>query len=228
MDVYGQLGETVSQSTTIQVLDRWPLVLRPGTGGHYQYLDTASKRNAACFLNLVEDLPSGLTVVEHFGGVGMFSTIIEQVLRPRWHIIGDIDDDCAKQLAATFEAEPHVSVTCVDAKETMGLVPAQLVVLDFAYATIKHHGDWPWAHVVEAKPRYIVFADTALRRLGLHRELYSRLFGCPIVTHEDYVNAYSRYLWAHYGYSVTREAHHVYSYMRLEPTPPGIVQFTKV
>ena len=219
---------TTLQSTTLQVLDRWPLVLRPGAGGHYQYLDTASKHNTACFLELVKDLPQGLTVVEHFGGVGMFSTIIEQVLHPRWHIIGDIDADCAAQLTELFAGDDHVSVVQVDAKETMGLVPAQLAVLDFAYATIKHHGEWPWARVVEAKPRYIVFADTALRRLGLHRALYSRLFGSPIVTHEDYVHAYSRYLWAHYGYSVVREAHHVYSYMRVEPVPCGLIQFVKV
>lgn len=213
---------------TIQVLDRWPLVLRPGTGGHYQYLDTASKRNSACFLNLIEDLPQGISVVEHFGGVGMFSTIIQQVLHPQQHIIEDLDEDCVAQLSSLFVGDDQVSVARADAKISMGSRPVDLVVLDFAYATIKHHGEWPWARVTATQPRYIVFADTALRRLGLHRKLYSQLFGCPIVTHEDYVEAYSRYLWGHYGYSVVREAHHVYSYMRLESVPCGPIQYTKV
>ncbi len=201
---------------TIQICDQWPLKLRAGFGGHFAYLDTASKRNAACFLSLLGGIPQGTSVVEYFGGVGIFSTIIQNVIRPTYHRAFDIDDDCVAQL----QTLDRVGASYGDAKQTMGTIDAQMVVLDFAVATAKHHDEWPWGRVCSAKPNYIVWSDTALRRLGLHRELYSRIFGTPIVSHEDYVRAYSRLLWDRYGYSVTREAHHVYSYMRAEPVPP--------
>lgn len=212
-------------SDSILVCGQWPLPLRPGTGGFYEYLQTASSKNASCFLELVKDLPSGLSVSEHFGGCGLFSTIIQQVLHPRTHTIYDLDSDCVAQLESVFGSV--ASVAQGDAKETMG-ARAQLVVLDFAYATIRNHDEWPWARVTAAEPGYIIWSDTACRRIGLHRAAYSKIFGTPIHTHEDYVNAYSQWMWKRYGYSIVKEAHHVYSYMRAERTPPVEIKFTKV
>jgi hypothetical protein len=163
--------------------------------------------------------------VEYFGGVGLFSTVVREVLHPREHRAFDLDADCVAQLRTI----PGVEAAQGDAHETMGTVDAELVVLDFAYATIKHHMDWPWERVVERAPRFIVFSDTALRRLGLHRALYSKLLGSPVVSHEDYCRAYSRFLWARYGYSVTRVAYHQYSYLLLEPREHSdAIEFTKV
>ena len=207
----------MEETATTLVCDRWPLPLKQGRGGFYAYLKTASAKNAACFLHLASDLPTGLHVVEHFGGVGQFGTIIQQAIHPRRHLIFDIDTDCVAQLKSAFAQSPNVHAGFGDAKELMGNVEADLVVLDFPMATIKHHSEWPWQRVMETHPRYIIWSDTALRRLGLHRATYTKLFGSPIHSHEDYVQAYSRFMWITYGYSITREAHHVYSYFRAEP-----------
>lgn len=199
--------------TQTLVCGEWPLELQPGTGGHYQYLSTASSKNASCFAHLVKDLPQGLSVVEYFGGVGQFSTVIQQLLSPSRHHAFDLDLDCVRQL----QTIPGILAAQGDAKETMGTIPSDLVVLDFAYATIKHHDDWPWGKTLIEHPRYVVWSDTAARRIGLHRALYSKIFGTPILGNEDYYRAYSWYLWTRYGYRVTRVAHHVYSYLLAEP-----------
>lgn len=212
--------------TSIQVCNRWELPLRAGAGGHYRYLHTASDRNASCFLELCNhmEVPAIGSVVEYFGGVGIFSTIIQQLFRPPQHWAFDLDSDCVAQL----QTIPGMVAAQGDAHETMGSIPADLVVCDFAICTLRTVDEWPWARVVAHRPRYIVASDTALRRLGLHRALYSRLAGSSVVSFEDYVRVYSKHMWEHYGYSVTRVAHHVYGYFLLEPRLTTGAIITKV
>lgn len=234
------------------ICGRWPIVLQAGTGGFFEYLHTASAKNASAFLTLLCPqwdrlgpseaplgpcvLPQGLTVVEHFGGVGLFSTIIQEVLRPRMHAIFDLDPDCVDQLRSAFARklvgldgkEPLMSAMQGDAKLTMASIPGDLVVCDFPYATIKHHTDWPWDSMLAHKPMALIWSDTAARRIGLHRALYTTLFGSRVVSHEDYVRAYSTYIYDRYGYSISRCAYHVYSYLYATATPPGPIQFVKV
>lgn len=209
--------------TSIQVCERWPLPLLPGSGGHYRYLDTASKRNAQCFLELVDGLQIG-SAVEYFGGVGIFSTIIQRLLEPQWHWVFELDSDCIAQLSTI----PNLQVTQGDAHETMGTIQADLVVCDFPMATLRTIEEWPWHYVVARHPRYIVVSDTALRRLGLHRASYSKLAGETVVSFEDYVRVYGDFMWKNYGYSVTHVRHHVYSYFLLQPGKLDVAEIVKV
>ena len=213
-------------NTTVRICNRWDLPLLKGEGGHYRYLDTASQRNAACFLELCNhmEVPAVRSVVEYFGGVGIFSTIVQQLFHPSQHWAFDIDPDCVAQL----QTIPGLAATAGDAHGTMGTIEADLVVCDFAVCTLRTVNEWPLIQVTTRRPRYIVVSDTALRRLGLHRALYSRLAGVPVVSLEDYVRVYSKYMWELYGYSVTHVAHHVYSYFLLEPRLSSGAQITKV
>ena len=87
---------------SVSICNRWEMPLLEGKGGHYRYLDTASQRNAECFLHLVEALspeaPRVDSVVEYFGGVGIFSTIIQRTIHPLQHWAFDVDLDCVRQL----------------------------------------------------------------------------------------------------------------------------------
>lgn len=214
---------------TTLVCNKWPLVLQSGQGGHYAFLDTVSSRNASCFLRLVANLPQGQTVVEHFGGVGIFSTVVQQVLAPRSHLIFDLDADCIKQVQSAFAGNPTVYTEQSDAHQTMATIPGEVIICDFPVHTFKTHAEWPWEQMCAFHPQTLFWSDTALRRLGLHRALYSRLFGVPIVDHQDYTRAYSRYMWEHYGYSIVASAFHVYSYMRAEPVPyRDAIEFTRI
>lgn len=196
--------------------------LLPGAGGHYRYLDTVSSRNAACFLSLLDGLQIE-SAVEYFGGVGIFSTIIQQVLHPSRHLVFELDADCVAQLR-TIEG---LQVAQGDAHETMGSVDGDLVVLDFPVCTLRTVAEWPLERIAALHPRYIVVSDTALRRLGLHRAMYSRLAGADVVTPRDYALAYSQYMFKKIGYSTTRIASHVYSYFLLEQIPVGEPIFWK-
>jgi hypothetical protein len=211
-------------STQTLVCGRWPLTLSEGKGGHFSYLHTASSKNAACFLHLVAGLPTGMSIVEYFGGVGQFATIIQNVLRPSGHWIFDLDDDCVAQLK-TLDGP---IVTQGDAHVTMGVVPADLVVLDFPVYTVRVHDSWPMDRVFSDWPRYVIHSDTALRRIGLHRKLYSDTFKTPIWNQQDYMGAYSQFMWDRHGYSVTRVAYHLYSYVLLEQRPPAGIEYTHI
>jgi len=210
-------------SSVVRICGKWEMALLDGKGGHYRYLDTASHRNAACFLHLIEGM-SIQSVVEHFGGVGIFSTVVQKVLHPHQHWAFDVDPDCVRQL----QSIEGLVATDGDAKETMGTIEAELVICDLPVSTMRTVDEWPWRRVAALRPRYIVVSDTAFRRLGLHRALYGRLASQNIHTFPDYVNAWSRLFYEKYGYSVTRVAHHVYAYFLLEPVPPGSITITKV
>lgn len=211
--------------STVQICDKWELPLLDGSGGHYQYLDSASKKNASCFLELVTGLQAD-SVVEYFGGVGIFSTIIQQVLAPSRHLVFELDGDCVTQLRTI----PGLVVSQGDAHETMGSVNGELVICDFPLCTLRTITEWPLDRIAARHPRYIVVSDTSLRRLGLHRELYTKLSGEPVVTPADYVKVYSKFMWEHYGYSVSRVAHHAYSYFLLVPywvAEPSVTKVTR-
>lgn len=213
---------------SVRICNRWDMPLLEGEGGHYRYLDTASERNANCFLELCNqmEVPAIRSVAEYFGGVGIFSTILQNLFQPTQHWAFDIDPDCVRQLTTI----PGVAAAAGDAKDTMGSLETDLVVCDFAVCTLRTLGEWPMARVAAHKPRYIVVSDTALRRLGLHRALYSRHAGEPVVSFEDYVRVYSKHMWQTHGYSITHVAHHVYSYFLLEPrlsSGPKIVKVTR-
>jgi hypothetical protein len=218
------------------VCNRWKLPLLPGLGGHYAYLETASKKNEECFMHLTRDFPTNgeLSVVEYFGGVGIFSTIIQQRFQPWEHYIYDIDPDCVRQLESAFAGVEGVHVAQGDAKQTMGERQCDMVVLDFAIHNFRTHEEWPFERVTDAKPQYLVWSDTALRRLGLHRALYTKAMdqwlegGKTIHSFEDYVMAYSRFIWRKYHYCITRVSHHVYSYFLAESVPYRKPEIVKV
>ena len=201
----------------IKVCGRWPLSILPNkTGGHFSwYLTGGSSPNADCILELIEGLPTGMSVAEHFGGIGEASTVFQNILKPSSHWVSDIDPDCVEQLRAALPS--HIVVNQGDAKEMMKRVTANYVALDFAYYTIREHDKWPWAEMFAMRPKYVQFADSAKRRIGLHRGINSRVFGEPIIDYEDYTRAYSDYMARHYGYRIVKTVSQTYSYHLLEP-----------
>lgn len=216
--------------TEILVGDQWPLQLLDGHGGHFAYMDTQPSRwNPICFMHTVRDLPHGLSVVEYFGGVGIFATIVQNMLHPRSHYISDLDADCVRQLEHAFAGQ--ATIAQADARRAMGCHDAELVILDFPTCNARFlEREWPTARVFARHPRYLVWSDTALRRLGWFRHLYTNFFGQPVVTYDDYIRAYNAYLWRCYGYTITRVTRNYYAYILAQPLPamarPEVVSFT--
>ena len=211
---------------SVLVAGQWLLPLIDGAGGHFKYLDTASQWNEACFLYLIQGLPRGLSYAEYFGGVGIFSTIIRNSLAPTEHYIFDLDRDCARQLKKAFGGCPHVTVARGDARKTLGSVTTDVAVLDFPVCTLRtFDAHWPVAALLQHRPRYLLWSDTALLRIGWFRGLYTQFLtehGIEkhVVSFTDYVHGFNAYLWAAHGYTITKAVHHrAYAYLLAQPLP---------
>lgn len=216
---------------TIKVCGKYPLeVISPVSEeqltehSFYRHFPKFGERNARCFEHLIEGLPEGMSVVEHFGGIGMTGVIVENALKPREHKIFDVDDYCVRQLKHTFGEKAQYG----DAKEVMGTVPADLITLDFPAFNAFREPLWPLDRVFAVKPKYITLADIARQRIGLHRELYSRLFERPVHTNEDYIEAISNRWYKKYGWAVRKCASHIHSVMLLTEGAPTPIDYWKL
>ena len=183
-----------------------------------------TERNALCSEYIIKDLPKGLSVVEHFGGAGFLGVMIEKLLQPSSHILFDIDEDCVAQLKYLFGDRAMYG----NAKEMMGKIPADYIALDFPVFTAFREHEWNLGAVFATRPSYVSIADIANQRIGIHRELYTKMFGQGVHNNEDYVRALSNRWFKNYGYSVKKCAYHIFSFMLLTPEPPGEIDFRDV
>lgn len=151
----------------------------------------------------------------------MGSVVIQNVLKPVSHLIYDIDEDCVRQLKATFDGQPGIWTGYGDAKELMGHVQASIVVLDHPYHTVRTHDEWAeqWDLVFRNNPLAVIWPDAACRRLHLHRHLYEPMLKY-VSSNRAYIWSYSRWLYERYGYSIRRAAWHAYTYLLVEKGPP--------
>jgi hypothetical protein len=204
------------ESRQIMVCGRYPLSLLklPGQSKHsyFKYLRNAEK-NSLCTEQLLLKLPKGISVVEHFGGVGMTGVMIQHLLEPSTHQIFDVDTDCVTQLQYVFGRAAQYG----DAKELMGTVYADLITCDFPDFTFNKKDEWPLERLFSIRPKYVLIADIARQRIGVHRNLWTRLVGRPIFNYEDYLIAMSEYFHKNYGYSIELAASHVHSFLLITP-----------
>jgi hypothetical protein len=189
---------------------------------YYNYLKKAEK-NSLCFEHLMIGLPTGMSVVEHFGGIGMTGVIIDNVIKPSSHLLFDIDENCLKCLKMNWGDNAKYG----DAKVIMGTVCADLICLDFPNLNALHYKEWNVKNVFKCNPKYVTIADIARLRIGLHRESYSRLFGKTIHTNVDYTEALSNAIFSVSGYAIRKCAYHSYSFLLLSPGKPTPIEYWK-
>jgi len=207
----------------IMVCGKWPLTLDEGNTGFFQHLHNAQK-NAQCFERALQGLPTGRTVVEHYGGVGVGSTVIQHVLRPKSHVIYEIDDQCIEQLRRHI---PRATVRYGNANTLMGEIRADILVLDHPYHTVRSHESLgrQWNAVFAQKPLAVVWPDGSARRFHLHRGLYDVALGCAVTTEREYLEAYSELLWKRWGYAIRVAAGHSYTYLQVTEGAPSVIEF---
>ena len=100
----------------------------------------------------------------------------------------------------------------------MGRVDADMVVLDFPTCNVRFfERDWPIERVMKRKPLYLIWSDTALRRLGWFRHLYTAFCEKSIVSYGDYIRCFNELMWQHYRYSITRVSRHMHAYYLAQP-----------
>lgn len=148
-------------------------------------------QHAYCFLWLFSELVAVDSVIEYFGGMGICTTIIDQVVRPESHTVVELDVGCVAHLQRVY---PKKNVLQADAFQLMGDLTADLVSLDFnSFSVSKHrvHPEW-LGSVFSAGPRYVEVTDSARSRWHFNRQVYGRAFGRELLNIEDYYRAWSR------------------------------------
>jgi hypothetical protein len=179
-----------------------------GNGGYYQYVNERAGevgRNAHCIRYLLGELDDDFdTVMEPFGGVGVFGTVIQGVCKPSSHKLFDIDEDCLVQLQNAFEDRPGVEVAEGDAQETIGSEPADFYMLDTPFYTALRHEQWreAWERMFALKPKAVIWMDGASFGMQWHAARYAELMSYPILNNEDYARATSFFIHTRYGYAV--------------------------
>ena len=150
--------------------------------------------------------------------------MVEKLLEPSSHKLYDIDPDCVKQLKHLFGENAQYG----DANELMGTVPAVFIMLDFPVFTAFREHQWNLERVFKSGPKYVTIADIANQRMGIHRDLYTKMFNRPVHNNEDYITAMSDRWYEKYGYSVRKAAYHIFSFMLLSPDPPDKIDFKDI
>lgn len=224
--------ERYGRVKTALLCEKWEIPLKEGEEGFFAHTNISElSRRAICFEWLLTGVPEGKTITEYFGGIGLQSVIIQNVIKPAIHVINEINEECVSQLEMVFKDTPGVSVGLRDAKEVLALNNTDIAILDFPDMTGKHYEEWhlQLQDLFDTKPRLVEITDVGNRYLHLHKNLYSSILGQEIETIEDYIRAISGYFYQKYGYSVIKAAYKSgTSYMFLAPVEPGEIDFLHV
>lgn len=164
---------------------------------------------------VLDGLPQMDEVMEFFGGAGLSSLIIQGLLKPKTHWIGEYADVCVDHLRNMFSND-KVSVVKCDAFEAMRCpisVPDGgkfAIFMDypvFSGLRLKQHRYMNcWRNIFSSKPDIVGFADTALSRFWAHRAKYTRYFGDSVKERIDYFKGLSALTMREFGYSIVKVA----------------------
>ena len=159
---------------------------------------------------LLSSVERAFTVREYFGGVGIVSTIVRNLLAPHSHIISELSAICVEQLKGAFTKKTEV-VRQQDARQAMlGPEECRLHILDFPTFTLLH-AKTKWsaqlASIFSTRAPYVILTDTAASYIHVTKKRYSEVTGADIKNMDDYTMAFSCELHKAYGYSITRAAY---------------------
>ena len=202
-----------------------PQIMPDGDYSYYQYLNKRwqeTGKNVLCQEFLLQEYKGVSIIQEPFGGCGVFSVALQNILQPQHHFIGELDDDCMSQLRHCMSDYPNTTVNKEDAHETLGVAPADIYVCDFPFFTLIQHSNGKWRKEMERmvahKPKAIIITDGSSCRW--HFTVPNLIARGYNVTNdrESYASVFSDYFEEHYGYRVTAMAYHgTCFYIKIEP-----------
>jgi len=143
---------------------------------------------------LLRRLPTGLRWVEFFGGVGIQTTLIQNLLVPVSHLVIERDELCYRHLQRQF---PNVEIRHQDALEVLDSPPAaDIYILDWNAWTIHHWDRWErhWKGLIEADPLGIIWWDTSKAFFHVNKNLYAQELHSEVRRPEDYARGFRHFL----------------------------------
>ena len=226
------------------VMNEYEFELLPGEAkkvegaalSYYQYVNDSKLRaqtgkNIQCVMWCLQNTPKGLRLEEPFGGVGVFSVALNNVLKPSHHKIIELDEECYNQLKHALRNYDNVEIIHGDSHIHMATTPMDICVADFPYFGVTRYKDGLWRaeleRTVSYKPQKILITDGCRFMFHMHWNRYKNKYDDNITSDpKTYVNMMSKILYDDFGYSVTRCAYHgsCFYYM-IENTSPKEIMY---
>jgi len=208
-----------------ELLPGEPQLMPDGDYSYYQYLNKRwqeTGKNVLCQEYLLREHMHVDVLAEPFGGCGVFSVALQHVVKPKHHLIGELDDDCVNQLKFCMADYPNVVVSKEDAHERLGVMPADIYVCDFPFFTLIQHDSGKWVkemtRMVSHNPEAIIITDGSSCRWHFTAKNLAKRGYEVTNDRESYAPVFSDYFQEHYGYRVTAMAYHgTCFYIKIEP-----------
>jgi hypothetical protein len=174
------------QPTNWLILNEYPFELIPGEGrnmegggvSYYDYINkrpTETGKNVQCIAWLLKDLKKGMSVWEPFGGVGVFATAVQEILKPKAHVIHEIDETCLLQLEHAL-SKYNVAIDKQDATKVLGTQYADVFVVDFPLFSMLRYLKGRWEpelrRMTLQRPKAIIMTDGSSCRYHLQWKNY--------------------------------------------------------
>lgn len=161
----------------------------------YTYIDKHDKINS---------------VVEYFGGIGISGELIQNVFKPKNHIILEKDKECINILKQKFEGNSSVKIIECNSLEKMGDYRCEYISLDFpSYSLLKLSRNIDmFKKIFDLSPKYVDITDTIFSYIGVHRKIYSDIVKKNIITFNDYIEEYSNFVEKNFGYKIIVVSRH--------------------
>ena len=159
--------------------------------------------------NILPDQP--YTCHEYMAGIGVQTVLAQKLFNISKHIVGELDPECIE----------HLEQQEWDVKPIFRLESAQnaiqfsndcdLKFLDLPSSSIlKITREWKdcFLPLFENDPKLVVWTDTSITyHISIHGEKYRKILESDkLLTKEDYIRAYSEWLYKKFGYSIKRAA----------------------
>lgn len=146
---------------------------------------------------------------EYFAGVGVMSTIIFNKFKVNKSLLSEKDPECVYHLRKNNWTTHHE-----DAKDSLleECNDYDLKFLDFPNSSIIHI-QTTWSKGFEAafssKPELVMWTDTSVTYpISIHGQKYAKRLGVESLGSKDeYIKAYSKWLYNNYGYSIRKAAY---------------------
>ena len=152
------------------------------------------------------------TVEEFFGGVGMGTGIVQKLFQPQSHVVYEVAEECLGHLRKQSFSDA-LDVRYGLAEETMlQSSRADLFIVDMPSLNPLKLAEWmpQLDHIFGLWPTAVYLNDTSFWSWRLHKERFGEALNQPALeTVEDYVMAYSEFMFKRYGYIVWACSIHV-------------------
>ena len=169
----------------------------------------SAKCNATYWLLNDVDINKKYSVREYFAGVGIQSTLLQNMFDIKEHKVSEIDEECYNQLKfdkrwESFKEDGH--------KAILNNENYDIKMFDFPHSSIIHLKRGKWSNFLAgfiSNPEIVCWTDTSMTySIKVHGSNYAKELNVnQLNSFTDYFNSLSNWLYENVGYSIVKVAY---------------------